>query len=52
MATDVYQELFEDSDPKEVFEGYSMEELEEVRPVLNLNQPEDADDLSVYEYSS
>ena len=52
MASNVYQELSEDSDPDEVFEGFSREELEETRPVLNLNQPEDDDDLSVYEYSS
>ena len=52
MASNVYQELFEDSDPDEVFEGFSREELEDTRPVINLNQPEDDDDLSVYEYSS
>ena len=52
MTSNVYQELFEDSDPDEVFEGFLREELEETRPVLNLNQPEDDDDLSVYEYSS
>ena len=52
MASNVYHELFEDSNPDEVFEGFSREELEETRPVLNLNQPEDDDDLSVYEYSS
>ena len=52
MASNVYQELYEDSDPDEVFEGFSREELEETRTVPNLNQPEDDDDLSVYEYSS
>ena len=52
MASNIYQELFEDSDPDEVFEGFSREELEDTRPVINLNQPEDDDDLSVYEYSS
>ena len=52
VHNNVYQELFEDSDPDKVFEGFSREELEETRPVLNLNQPEDDDDLSVYEYSS
>ena len=49
MASNVYQEHFEDSDPDEVFEGFSREEVKETRPVLNLNQPEDDDDLSVYE---
>ena len=52
MVSNVCQELFEDSDPNEVFEGFLREELEETRPVLNLNQSEDDDDLSVYEYSS
>ena len=52
MVSNVYQELFEDSDPDKVFEGFSKEELEETRPVLNLSQQEDDDDLSVYEYSS
>ena len=49
MASDVYQEHFEDIDLEEVSEGFSREELEQARPVLN--QPDD-DEQSVHEYSS